>query len=186
MNEEKSTPAPVAEEIDYSGRPFGYKDTNNETAMICENDPAIRQKISSTLKSLDFNVIEPATFKEVLKYLNFHTFNVIVVNENFDSGTGGINNVLNYMEHLSMSIRRQIFVVLISATFATMDNMRSYNKSVNLIINKKEIDEAGLILKKEISENNYFYHVFKEIYRKYGESLTLFDFMFTSRIILSA
>jgi hypothetical protein len=46
MNEKKSTPAPEAEGIDYSGRPFGYQDTNNETAMICEHDPVVRQKIS--------------------------------------------------------------------------------------------------------------------------------------------
>ena len=114
------------------------------------------------MKSLDFNVIEPATFKEALKYLSFHTFNVIVVNENFDTGTGGVNNILNYLESLTMSVRRQIFVVLISATFATMDNMHSLNKSVNLIINKDEISEIGLILKKEMEENDYFYHVFKE------------------------
>ena len=169
MNEEKSTPAPEAEEIDYSGRPFGYKDTNNETAMLCENDPVIRQKISEALKTLDFNVIEPATFKEVLKYLNFHTFNVIVVDENFDTGTDGVNYLLNYLEHLSMSIRRQVFVVLISTTFATMDDMHAYNKSVNLIINKEEIPQMGLILKKEIEENEYFYHAFKEFHRKYGK-----------------
>lgn len=169
MNEEKSTPASVVEEIDYSGRPFGYKDTNNDTAMICENDPVIRQKISSTLKSLDYNVIEAMTFKEVSKYLTFHTFNVIVVNENFDTVTGEINNVLNYFEHLPMSTRRQIFVVIISTTFATMDYMHAFNKSVNLIINKDEIAELGLIIKKEIEENDYFYHVFKEFNRKYGK-----------------
>ena len=169
MNEEKSMPDSIGEEIDYSGRPFGYKDTINETAMICENDPATRQKISSTLKSLDYNVIEAATFKEVLKYLNFHTFNVIFVNENFDTGTGEINNFLNYLEQLPMSTRRQIFVVLISATFATMDYMHSFNKSVNLIINKDDITELALILKKEIQENEYFYHVFKEYYRKLGK-----------------
>ncbi len=169
MNEEKSRSASVAEEIDYSGRPFGYKYTDNETALICENDPVVRQKISSTLKSLDFNVIEAATFKQVLKYLNFHTFNVIVVNENFDTGTGGINNVLNYLELLPMSTRRKIFVVLISSVFATMDYMNSLNKSVNLIINNNEISEMGLILKKEIEENEYFYHVFMEFNRKLGK-----------------
>ena len=169
MKEQKSTPDSVGEEIDYSGRPFGYKDTVNETAMICEDDPATRQKISSALKLLDYNVIESATFKEVLKYLNFHTFNVIVVNENFESEAGGINNVLNYMEQLPMSTRRQIFVVLISPTYATMDYMHSFNKSVNLIINKDDITELALILKKEIQENEYFYHVFKEYYQKYGK-----------------
>ena len=171
MNEEKTTPesAVAEEEIDYSGRPFGYKDSINETAMICEHDPVIRQKISNTLQTLNYNVIESTTFKEVLKYLTFHTFNVIVVNENFDIGTGGINNVLNHLEQLPMSTRRQIFVVLISATFATMDYMHSFNKSINLIINKDEISELALILKKEIEENEYFYHVFKEYHRKYGK-----------------
>jgi hypothetical protein len=169
MNEEKSTPAPEAEGIDYSGRPFGYQDTNNETAMICEHDPVVRQKISEALQTLDFNVIEPATFKEVLKYFTFHTFNLIVVNENFNIGKDGVNYVLNHLEHLYMSTRRQIFVVLISTTFATMDDMHAYNKSVNLIINKEEIPQMGLILKKEIEENNYFYHVFKEFIRKYGK-----------------
>ena len=169
MNEEKSTPAPEEEGIDYSGRPFGYQDTNNETAMICEHDPVVRQKISEALKTLDFNVIEPATFKEVLKYFTFHTFNLIVVNENFNIGKDGVNYVLNHLEHLYMSTRRQIFVVLISSTFATMDDMHAYNKSVNLIINKEEIPQMGLILKKEIEENNYFYHIFKEFIRKYGK-----------------
>jgi response regulator RpfG family c-di-GMP phosphodiesterase len=169
MKEEKSISTSVAEEIDYSGRPFGYQDTNNETALICEPDPVIRQKINSTLKSLDFNIIEATTFKEALKYLSFHTFNVIVVDENFATGTDGINHLLNHLEHLSMSLRRQVFVVLISATFATMDYMHSLNKSVNLIINKDEISEMGLILKKEMEENDYFYHVFKEFNRKYGK-----------------
>jgi hypoxanthine phosphoribosyltransferase len=168
MTEKKSIPRP-AEEIDYSGRPFGYQDINNETAMICENDPVIKQKIGSALKSLDFNVIESATLKETLKYLSFHTFNVIVVDETFDTGPDGVNYFLNYLENLPMSIRRQIFVVLISSTFATMDYMHSLNKSVNLIINRDDISETGLILKKEMEENEYFYHVFKEFNRKYGK-----------------
>ena len=168
MNEEKSTPAPIADAIDYSGRPFDFRDMDHQTAMVCENDPAIRQKICEILKSLDFNVIEPATLKEALKYFTFHNFNLVVVNENFNIGNDGVNYVLNYLENLSMSIRRQIFVVLISRTFATMDYMYTYNKSVNLIINKDEVGETGLILKKEIEENNYFYHVFSEVFRKYG------------------
>ena len=67
-----------------------------------------------------------------------------------------------------MSVRRQVFVVLISSTFATMDYMNTLNRSVNLIIHMEEISEIGLILKKEMEENEYFYHVFKELQRKLG------------------
>ncbi|MDD5344648.1 MAG: hypothetical protein PHW12_09540, partial [Smithella sp.] len=62
-----------------------------------------------------------------------------------------------------------IFVVLVSANFATMDYMYTYNKSVNLIINKEDIGQIGMIIKKEIDENEYFYHVFKKFYHKYVE-----------------
>jgi hypothetical protein len=168
MNEEKLTPA-SEEEIDYSGRPFGYQDMGNQTAMVCENDPVIREKITDALKAINFNVIESLKVKEALKNLNFHTFNLVVVDENFDAGPDGVNYILKYLESLSMAIRRKIFVVLVSANFATMDYMYTYNKSVNLIINKEDIGQIGMIIKKETDENEYFYHVFKKFYHKYVE-----------------
>jgi hypothetical protein len=169
MKENQSIPESSAEEIDYTGRPFDYRDRDSVTSMICEHDVAIRQKISEALRLLNFNVVEPATAKEALKYTNFHTFNVIVVNENFDIRKDGINYVLDYVESLPMVVRRKIFVVLISSTFATMDYMNSLNKSVNLIINQDEIVEIGMILKREMEENEYFYHVFNELQRKLGK-----------------
>jgi hypothetical protein len=169
MKKENSTSGTIADGIDYSGRPFDYRDTDSNTSMICEHDPVIGQKIRDALVSLNFNVIEAATSKEALRYTTFHTFNVIVVNENFGIEKDGVNKVLIYLEHLTMSVRRKIFVVLISPTFATMDYMNSLNKSVNLIINANEISGVGLILNKEIEENEYFYHVFKEYQRKLGK-----------------
>jgi 3-isopropylmalate dehydratase small subunit len=169
MNKEKLMPDSAEEELDYSGRPFDYRDVDNNTSMICEHDSALKQKIRENLKTLNFNVIEPTTFKEALKYTTFQTFNVIVINENFDIGKDGINKVLKYLEGLPMPVRRQIFVVLISPTFATMDYMNSLNKSVNLIINIDDIAEIGMILKKEMEENEYFYHVFKDFQRKLGK-----------------
>jgi len=170
MNEEKLEPDSIEEELDYSGRPFDYRDMDSNTCMICEHDPTIRQKIRENLKTLNYNVVEPTSSKEALKYSTFQTFNVIVVNENFDIGKDGVNNVLKYLNELPMSIRRLIFVVMVSATFATLDYMNTLNKSVNLIINKEEISEIGMILKREMEENEYFYHVFKDFQRKLGKT----------------
>ena len=170
MSEEKSTlDSTGSSGIDYSGRPFGYFDPDSETAMICEQDTTIRHELSKALKTLHIDVVEPTTFKEALRYLRFHIFNVIVVDENFDTVVWEVNYVLKYIETLIMPVRRQTFVVLISETYPTMDNMRAYNKSVNLIINKKEIAEAALILKKEIADNSDFYYLFKENINKFGK-----------------
>ena len=169
MNKEKLTPDSIEEELDYSGRPFDYRDMDASTSMICEEDTALRNKVRENLKLLNFNIVEPTTSKEALKYTTFQTFNVIVINENFDIGKDGVNKVLKYLEGMTMSMRRQIFVVLISSTYATMDYMNTLNKSVNLIINQDEISEIGMILNKEMEENEYFYHVFKDFQRKLGK-----------------
>lgn len=169
MSEEKIIAQPPESEAEHAGRPFGYLDPDSETAMICEQDPADREKISGDLKGMGFAVVEPASFKEALKCMRFHIFDVIFVGENFNTGNSGINDVLKYLEGLSMTVRRKTFVVLISASLDTLDNMMAYNKSVNLIINKKEIDDAGQILKKALTEHNTFYHVYKENLRKHGK-----------------
>jgi hypothetical protein len=169
MNEKQYLSDPSADEMDYSARPFDYRDRDSVTSMVCEHDAAVKQKVCEAMRLLNFNVVEPTTVKEALKYTTFHTFNLIVVNENFDVRKDGINYVLQYVESLPMVVRRKIFVVLISQTFATMDYMNSLNKSVNLIINAAEISELGMILKREMEENEYFYHVFNEMQRKMGK-----------------
>jgi hypothetical protein len=169
MREKKSTPVLEAEEIDYSGRPFDYHYAGTSTCMICDHDQTTKQKIREAMLSLDFNVIEPTTLNEALKYINFHTFNAIIVNENFDVPNDGCNYLIDYLNSLPIPVRRKIFIVLISSTFATMDYMHTLNKSVNLIIHQEEIAEAGLIIKKEMEENDYFYHVFLDIQRKAGK-----------------
>lgn len=170
MKTEKMAPEEIEEDLDYSGRPFDYRDMDTSTAMVCDDDQTVKQKIRENLKTLNFNVIEPTTSKEALKYTTFQVFNVIVANESFNVNRDGSNKILEYLDGLPMSIRRQIFVVLISSTFATMDYMNTLNKSVNLIINKEEISELGLILKKEMEENEYFYHVFRDFQRKLGKT----------------
>ncbi|PKN85103.1 MAG: hypothetical protein CVU51_09255, partial [Deltaproteobacteria bacterium HGW-Deltaproteobacteria-1] len=59
------------------------------------------------------------------------------------------------------------YVVLVSATLSTMDNMQAFNKSVNLIINKRDIGSLEKILRQAMAEDEDFYHVFKEKIRKH-------------------
>jgi len=167
-NEKIIASANADEVLDYSGRPFGYVDPDSKTAMICEQDPVSRDKASNAIKKIGFEVVQPATFKDALKYMRFHVFDVILVNENFNTGIWEINNILKYLESLSMSVRRRMFVVLISALYATMDSMQAYHKSVNIIINKSEISDIENILKQALAEHNDFYYLIKENIRKHG------------------
>ena len=163
VDDKKNAPVRLAEDgIDYSGRPFGYVVPEGETAMVCEQDPVIRERIVHDLKKMGFEVAQPASFRDALRFMRFHVFNLIVVDEDYDTGVWETNNVLRYLEGLDMPTRRQSFVVLITSTLATMDSIQAYHRSVNLAINKRDVAGMDQLLRQAMAEYDDFYHVYKE------------------------
>ena len=153
---------------DASEKPFDFVEEGAETALLCEPDPAIRSKIITALYNMGYHTTAPQTYKDTLKQMRFHVFDMVVLNERFGTRDPDMNSVLKYLDRLSMSIRRNIFLALITDRFRTMDNMAAFNKSVNLIINLKNINEIEKILRRGLADKKAFYRVFKESLIKTG------------------
>ena len=169
MKEEKTLLSEVASDTyDATDRPFDFLETGGETALICEPDPSTREKISNALTTLGYQITAPISARDALKRMRFHVYDLVVVNESFDTEDADNNDVLNYLNSLPMSTKRQIFVALVSDRFRTMDNMVAFNRSVNLVINPKNTDDVGSIIKRGTTDNTAFYHVFREILREKG------------------
>ena len=147
---------------DASERPFDFIEEGAQTAVICDNDPEYRAKIQAALKSLDYYTTEAASAREVLKQMRFHNFDLVVINERFDTPDPDRNNVLRYLERLPMNTRRNMFVALITDRFRTMDNMAAFHKSVNLVVNVDNLDELDKVIKRGVSESEAFFRVYKE------------------------
>jgi CheY-like chemotaxis protein len=170
MEEEKTLFSQVDESLyDAADKPFDFVDMEGETALVCESDPSIMEKISEAMKLLGYLITEAASAKDALKKMRFHTYDVVVLDERFDTTVPDENDVLRYLESLSMATRRDTFVALITERFRSMDNMAAFNKSVNLVINTKNIDDVGTILNRGVSENAAFYRIFKESLQKLGK-----------------
>lgn len=158
----------VSGTYDASEKPFDFVEEGVETALLCEPDPAIRAKIKMVLEKMKYNTTEPKSAVEALKQMRFHVFDLVVLNELFDTQDPDKNNVLKYMAQLTMDTRRNIFLALVTKRFRTMDSMMAFNKSVNIIVNVNNIDEMQKILKRSVADNNAFYYVFKELLAKTG------------------
>ena len=78
--------------------------------------------------------------------------------------------MLIYLERLGMSVRRNIFVAMISSRYRTMDNMMAFRDSVNLIINIKNIEDVGKILSRGITDTELFYNVYRETLKEIGRA----------------
>jgi len=120
----------VSEDYDAADRPFDFVEEGDATALVCESDPTLREKISGILKELGYRITESTTAKDALKAMRFHVFDVVVLNELFDATDPQANSVLLYLEEMLMTTRRRFFVALLSARFRTMDNMAAFNRSV--------------------------------------------------------
>src|SRR3990172_5008432 len=159
----------TAEKYDAADRPFDFVESDAETALICEPDENVREKISGALKNMGYQTTEGISAGDALKFMRFHLFDLVMVNENFDQSAPDRNDVLAYLETLAMSTRRQIFVALISNTYRTTDNMAAFNKSVNTVINLKNIDDVEKILRGAVAENAAFYRVMRSEERRVGK-----------------
>ncbi|MEA3428984.1 MAG: zinc-ribbon domain-containing protein, partial [Thermodesulfobacteriota bacterium] len=104
---------------DASEKPFDFLEEGAETALLCEPDPAVIGKIRSTLENMGYNVIQPESDRDALKQMRFHIFDLVVLSEVFSSENLDVNNVMKYLERLSMAIRRKIFVILVTNRFRT-------------------------------------------------------------------
>jgi predicted Zn finger-like uncharacterized protein len=152
----------AADRYDAAEKPFDFIEEDALTALICEPDPAVREKISSVLELMEYHLTSVSNTREALKKMRYHNYNVVVVNESFDTTNPETNGVLLFLERLPMSTRRAIFVCLISGRFRTMDHMLALNKSVNMIINMKNLNDFGKILSAALTDNDIFYRVYKE------------------------
>lgn len=151
-------------------KPFDFIEEEGLTALVCESNPSVRRTITNALDVLDYQITEAESARDALKRMRYHNYDLFVVNENFDTDNPESNGVLLYLERLSMTVRRDMFVALISNRFRTMDNMMALNKSVNLIINIKNIEDIGKILSRGITDNEFFYRIFKGTLKEVGRA----------------
>ncbi len=159
---EERNAADDSEQYDAADKPFDFVEEDALTALVCEDDPALREKIKNMLALMEYNVSVAGSTREALKRMRYHNYELIVVNEMFDTSTADSNGVLVFLERLPMTTRRNMFVCLIGTRYRTMDHMMAFNKSVNMIINTKNIDDFGKVLSTGITDNDIFYRIYRD------------------------
>ncbi|MDA3897824.1 MAG: zinc-ribbon domain-containing protein [Desulfobacteraceae bacterium] len=156
------------DDYDASEKPFDFLEEEGNTALICENDPEIIKQINIVLGIMDYSVATAESIRDALKKMKYHTYDMMLINESFDGCDPDANGLLVYVERLSMAVRRNVFVGLLTQRYPTMDNMAAFLKSVNITINVKDIGSIDRILSRGINEHELFYATFKDSAKKMG------------------
>lgn len=142
--------------------PFDFAEEEGKTALICETDPKIIDPIVKILEFMEFHITRVDNARDAIKKMRYNTYDLLIVNETFDSRDPDANGILIYLARLHMSVRRKMYVVMLTRRFRTMDNMLALNKSVNLIINLKNLDRFEDIIRRGLSDADIFYRIYNE------------------------
>ena len=143
-----------------------YEDVKLALVMA---DEIIIDKIKSVVEESNFKFITSPTIRESLLKLRFHHFDLIIMADGFDGQEVAGGPIMNYLNHLSMSSRRRIFLTLIGDRFKTMDEMMAYALSANMVINTKDLGNFATLLKRGMMDYKKFYKVFLDILEEEGK-----------------
>jgi predicted Zn finger-like uncharacterized protein len=139
-------------------------------ALVAENDPGQLEKLKEAIEDVGYKHVSVENTGQAIGKMRFHTFELVIISDDFDGIELAQSPVLQYLNHLSMTIRRRMFVAVIGDSFNTMDHMMAYALSANLVVGRRDVDKLTGILKNAIADNEKFYKVFMDTLGEVGRS----------------
>ncbi|MBN2122930.1 MAG: zinc-ribbon domain-containing protein [Deltaproteobacteria bacterium] len=148
---------------DYSDdKALDFFEEGTKLALVMPANPEQGEGLRASVEQLGYKCIPTASTRDAVGKLRFHHFDLILLSDGFDGQPIDRSPILTYLNRVSMSVRRRIFVALLSDQFKSMDHMMAFSMSANAVVATKDVDRLSQILKKAISDNEKFYKVFQD------------------------
>lgn len=139
-------------------------------AIVMGRDPSQNETFKAAAQGLGFQCVPVENSREAIGKLRFHHFDLILLADGFDGKSAAESPVTAHLNRQSMAVRRKMFVALTGGTFKTTDNMTAYALSANLVVNERDLDKLGGVLKTSMAENEKFYKVFMDTLGELGRA----------------
>ena len=141
---------------------LGFYEEGVKLALVTANEQQQAERLKQAVDGLGYRFVWAKNTREAIGKMRLHHFDLVILNDGFDGIALKQSPVLQFLNHLSMSLRRQIFLALIGDNLKTMDNMMAFAMSANLVVNKKDLDKLTAIMKKAILDHERFYKVYMD------------------------
>ena len=139
-------------------------------ALVLDPDPESSKKTRSEIEQLGYHCVSATTTRDAVGKMRFHVFDLVILSDGFDGQDLDNSPILNYLNNISMTDRRKIFVALMGERFKSMDNLMAFAMSANAVINPKDTDKLSAMLKGAVSDHERFYKVFMETLVEVGRA----------------
>ena len=164
-------PTAIAADLDVTSAydsPLEVLEEGARSALVCVDEPGRLKAVREALEDLNYYSSMASSVKEALSKLRYNQYDLVMLDEEFCGENAENNTILRYLQPMPMSTRRNIFLMLISSQFKTLDNLMAFAKSVNAVINVNDIQRVKLVLERAMADHRRFYKVYWDLTRSIG------------------
>ena len=133
-------------------------------------DTVYIKSISPALKKLDYQINLAKSQADGYKKLQGTSFDLILINEDFDGAGPGRNAIIKYLEPMSMDSRRSTFIGVLSKRVKTLDEFMAFAMSVDVVFNTGDLSNFELLLRKSINDFKNKYDTYRRVMKELGRA----------------
>ena len=146
-----------------------FENCSGLETILCMNPSESSEKLVECLLDMECKVYVAKSPADALAKLQLRFFYIVVLEENYSL------EIMQFLAFLPMSIRREMFYVLVGESFETDNMMHSFVLSANLTVNVGEIASFPELLTEGLADNNRFFRSLYYSLENLGRDVSLDD-----------
>ena len=143
--------------------------TSNFVALLCIDSQELLETATSQLTSLGFEVHTVAAAEEAISHLYSHSYNVVMISEDFEGGDAETNPVLSELAVMPLDVRRSMFVILVSPSRVALSPMEAFALSVDLVIRPQDVANLKALVGQGLARHEALYAAFHAASKRFQQ-----------------
>lgn len=121
-------------------------------ALVLMPEIPARDVVVKAAVDFGYQVEQPTDVTEAIEKMRFVNYAAVFLHSGYESAGILSGKFHAYMRGMSMSRRRFTIYVLLGAEFETLYDLQAMAYSANLVVNDRDLNHIGVVLKKTIPE----------------------------------
>jgi DNA-directed RNA polymerase subunit RPC12/RpoP len=138
-------------------------------ALVMSNNEYETNVLKTSVEELDYRFVPAETPRKAISMMRFNTFDLVIMPDTFNDIPLERNPVLDFLNHLPMSVRRHMIFVLFGESLKSNDRMMGFTMSANVVVNSQDLGKITDILMPAISDHQMLYRIFSNTLEELGK-----------------
>ncbi len=148
-----------------------FFEPGTKTALVFCPDYEAMTQIETKLREEGYEVRSVSSVSEVQARFRFHVYDLIILYQSGPEPENRLQEILNWINNISMDVRRQILVLHISMNGNRFDTMQAFSMGVDATISPLDIAMLPEVLEKVNGTKEATYMVFNECLSRVREEV---------------